>query len=288
MTAEQDMVAEQDAALAAGAHIPTLVDPSGAAASDGPADTAGQDRAAGADADELDDRESFALFEGDTGRLDGAQRRALLALLKHRYVSPALHPTEWRTILDAEDLLRSRLNDLFLELAVDRTAEVAFKRQASSESGRRPFPTLLHDTAYTREETILLVYLRTRLRTEQANGARAAIVEHDELLGFVASFRPEHATDRARDDGRVERAIEKLLTARVLLRTKDQRRHRIASVVETLLPLERLQELLEWLETQTAVEPATDALPPELLDDDSDEVATAEPTPSTPAAEDER
>lgn len=208
-----------------------------------------------ATSDEPDD--SFALFEGDEGRLDAAQRRALVALLKHRYVSPALQPSEWRTILDAESLLRSRLNDLFLELHVDRTAEVAFKRQASSESGRRPFPTLLHDTAYSREETILLVYLRTRLRTEQANGARAAIVEHDELLGFVASFRPEHATDRARDDGRVERAIEKLLTARVLLRTKDLRRHRIANVVETLLPLERLQELLEWLDTQTA--PGVDA-----------------------------
>lgn len=226
---------------------------------------------------ELDEREdSFALFEGDEGRLDAAQRRALVALLKHRYVSPALHPAEWRTVMDSESLLRSRLNELFLELEVDRAAEVAFKRQASSESGRRPFPTLLHDTAYSREETILLVYLRTRLRTEQANGARAAIVEHDELLGFVASFRPEHATDRARDDGRVERAIEKLLTARVLLRTKDLRRHRIASVVETLLPLERLQELLEWLETQTPGDVAAD--------DASLDEATARDTHGVPTA----
>ncbi|HXH35155.1 MAG TPA: DUF4194 domain-containing protein [Plantibacter sp.] len=219
---------------------------------------------------------SFALFEGDEGRLDAAQRRALVALLKHRYVSPALHPAEWHTILETESLLRSRLNELFLELQVDRSAEVAFKRQATSESGRRPFPTLLHDTAYSREETILLVYLRTRLRTEQANGARAAIVEHDELLGFVASFRPEHANDRARDDGRVERAIEKLLTARVLLRTKDLRRHRIASVVETLLPLERLQELLEWLETQTSETPERADAP----DDDG--------SPESLAAEDDR
>lgn len=217
------------------------------------------------------DDDSFALFEGDEGRLDAAQRRALVALLKHRYVSPALQPAEWRTVLESESLLRSRLNELFLELEVDRSAEVAFKRQAGSESGRRPFPTLLHDTSYSREETILLVYLRTRLRTELANGARAAIVEHDELLGFVASFRPEHATDRARDDGRVERAIDKLLTARVLLRTKDARRHRIASVVETLLPLERLQELLEWLETQTAaVHPASEQ-PRTDADADSDD-----------------
>ncbi|ROR81814.1 protein of unknown function [Plantibacter flavus] len=245
------------------------------------------------------DDDSFALFEGDEGRLDAAQRRALVALLKHRYVSPALQPAEWRTVLESESLLRSRLNELFLELEVDRSAEVAFKRQAGSESGRRPFPTLLHDTSYSREETILLVYLRTRLRTELANGARAAIVEHDELLGFVASFRPEHATDRARDDGRVERAIDKLLTARVLLRTKDARRHRIASVVETLLPLERLQDLLEWLETQTAaVDPASEQPRPDAdADADSDDepdgtAAESQDSPDDqtqpPAAEDDR
>lgn len=237
------------------------------------------------------DDDSFALFEGDEGRLDAAQRRALVALLKHRYVSPALQPAEWRTVLESESLLRSRLNELFLELEVDRSAEVAFKRQAGSESGRRPFPTLLHDTSYSREETILLVYLRTRLRTELANGARAAIVEHDELLGFVASFRPEHATDRARDDGRVERAIDKLLTARVLLRTKDARRHRIASVVETLLPLERLQELLEWLETQTAaVDPASEQPRPDAhadADSDSDDEPDGTAAESQDSADDQ-
>jgi hypothetical protein len=243
--------------------------------------------------DRPSDAESFALFEGDEGRLDAAQRRALVALLKHRYVSPALQPAEWRTILESEALLGSRLNELFLELQVDRSAEVAFKRQAGSESGRRPFPTLLHDTSYSREETILLVYLRTRLRTELANGARAAIVEHDELLGFVASFRPEHATDRARDDGRVERAIEKLLTARVLLRTKDARRHRIASVVETLLPLERLQELLEWLETQTPTadapqseqEPDTPSGPGAVATDGDDDAEPDEDDPDDLAPE---
>ena len=278
-------------------------DPTVTATTDSTSDdltTDGLDAFTPADAPVADpDDDSFALFEGDEGRLDAAQRRALVALLKHRYVSPALQPAEWRTVLESESLLRSRLNELFLELEVDRSAEVAFKRQAGSESGRRPFPTLLHDTSYSREETILLVYLRTRLRTELANGARAAIVEHDELLGFVASFRPEHATDRARDDGRVERAIDKLLTARVLLRTKDARRHRIASVVETLLPLERLQELLEWLETQTAaVDPASEQPRPDAdADADSDDepdgtAAESQDAPDDqtqpPAAEDDR
>lgn len=208
--------------------------------------------------DTVSDDPTFALFEGDEGRLSLDQRRTLVALLKHRYISPSQHPLEWRTMLAAESLFRSRLNELFLELQIDRNAEVAFKRQASSESGRRPFPTLLHDTAYTREETILLVYLRTRLRNERAGGTENVVVDQQELLDYVAGFRPAHATDRSRDEGRVERAIEKLLSVRVLLKTKDLKRHRIASVVETLLPLERLEELLEWLQTQSDDAPAGD------------------------------
>lgn len=222
------------------------------------ADEATDDADEATDDDAVSDDPAFALFEGDEGRLSLDQRRTLVALLKHRYISPSQHPLEWRTMLAAEAVFRSRLNELFLELQIDRNAEVAFKRQASSESGRRPFPTLLHDTAYTREETILLVYLRTRLRNERAGGTENVVVDQQELLDYVAGFRPAHATDRSRDEGRVERAIEKLLSVRVLLKTKDLKRHRIAPVVETLLPLERLEELLEWLQTQSDDAPAGD------------------------------
>ncbi|MFZ7087994.1 DUF4194 domain-containing protein [Curtobacterium sp. RRHDQ10] len=194
---------------------------------------------------------TFALFEGDEGRLGDAERRAFVALLRHRYVSARSHPAEWRTVLAAEHLLRSRLNDLFLELHLDTDREVAFKRQARSESTRRPFPTLLHDTAYTREETLVLVYLRMRLRTDTRPGPDEVVVDRSEILGHVAGFRPVTATDRTRDEGRVAKAIDRLVTARVLLRTTDPDRFRVASVLEVLLPLERLHELDDWLRSAT-------------------------------------
>ena len=123
------------------------------------------------------DESTFALFEGDEGRLDEPQRRALVALLRHPYVSARTHTDEWRAVLDAEHQLRSRLNDLFLELHVDRDREVAFKRQARSESTRRGFPTLLRDLPYTREETIVLVYLRMRLRADARPGPDQVVVD---------------------------------------------------------------------------------------------------------------
>lgn len=193
------------------------------------------------------DDSSFALFEGDSGQLSEPERRAFVAILKNRYVSARSHPAEWRTVVDAEAVLRSRCNDLFLELHVDHDREVAFKRQAHSESTRRPFPTLLFDTAYTREETIVLVYLRMRLRSDVRPGPDQVVVDRTEILDYVAGFRPAGANDRTRDDARVTKALDRLIAARILLRTSDPDRFRVASVLEVLLPLERLTELDRWL-----------------------------------------
>jgi len=229
------------------------------------------DRAAEEEPREEGDAHSFSLFEGDEGGLTLDQRRTLVLLLKHRYISAALQPAEWRTLLRSEGLLKSRLNDVFLDLHVDRHYEVAFKRQAVAEGGDR-FPTLLHDVSYTREETILLVMLRQRFRSERANGHEIVIVDRDNLIENVAHFRPEHATDRSGDARRAAAAVESLAKARVLLKTSDPDRFRISAVIEVLLPVERLGELLEWLVEQNGDEPGvpddiTEPDEPGLLDE---------------------
>lgn len=195
------------------------------------------------------DPASLSLFEGDEGGLSVAQRRTLVLLLKHRYISAALQPVEWQTLLGSQSLLKSRLNDVFLDLHVDLNYEVAFKRQALAEGGER-FPTLLHDVAYTREETILLVLLRQRFRSERAGGQEIVLVDRDYLVENVAHFRPEYATDLSGDARKAQAAVESLAKARVLLKTSDPDRFRISAVIEVLLSVERLGELLDWLREQ--------------------------------------
>ena len=226
------------------------------------------------DEDEERDESSFALFEGDEGRLDEPQRRALVALLRHTYVSARTHADEWRAITDGEHQLRSRLNDLFLELHVDRDREVAWKRQARSESQRRAFPTLLRDVPWTREETIVLVYLRMRLRADARPGLDQVVVDRSEIIGHVSGFLPA-TTDRTRDESRVAKAVERLVTARILIRTTDPDRFRVASVVEVLLPLEQLRELDRWLRDATTgggapTDGAVTGLPAEPTDPDDE------------------
>ncbi len=217
---------------------------------------------------EPEDSSSLALFEGDTGGLTLAQRKTLVTLLKQRFITAAKQPAEWRVLLGSEELLRSRLNDLFLDLQLDRTRQVAFKRQAVPEGGGR-FPTLLHDNAWGREETILLIFLRTRFRSERTDGVDDVIVDRDELLERVAQFRPPHATDASGDQRKSENAIDALKRTGILVKTSDEHRLLVSPVIEVLLPVEKLQQLLDWFLRQN--DPNTTA---DIGDDGGDDGLT--------------
>ncbi|MBM0255556.1 DUF4194 domain-containing protein [Micromonospora sp. 4G55] len=194
---------------------------------------------------------SVSLFEGDEGGLELSQRRVLVALLKQRFITAQSHPKEWKTLTANPRLIRSRLNDLFLNLHLDADREVAYKRPVVPEGGGR-FPTLLHDTAWSREETILLVYLRTRSRSEEAAGTSRTYVDRQDILEHIASLRPAHATDHAADGRRAAKAIESLNRAGLLIGASISDRFEVSPAIDVVLPLERLQDLLRWLKAQPA------------------------------------
>ncbi len=200
---------------------------------------------------------SVSLWEGDEGGLEQAQRQALVTLLKQRFVSARTHPRDWQVLVEHERVLRSRLNDLFLDLAIDRDREVAWKRQAVSETGSR-FPTLLYDAAWSREETILLVHLRDRLRAGAAAGETRVFVDREDLLEHVAGFRPPHATDESGDEKRARNAVSGLVKSGLLITGEHEDRFEVSEAVEPLLPLELLQELLESLRRANAEPQAAD------------------------------
>lgn len=190
---------------------------------------------------------TLALFPDDSGGLSLPQRRAFVCLLKNRFVSAADNPVEWRVIREDPEPFKSRLNDMFLDLKLDLQHEVAFKRQAATDGGGREFPTLLHDIPYSREETILLAFLRMRFQSERASGHEDVTVDRDEMITHVASFRPAHATNRSGDAAKSNNAVDNLIKAKVLRKTNDSDRLRVSSVIAVLLPLPRLHELFEWL-----------------------------------------
>ena len=215
--------------------------------------------------DDEPDQTSLAMFEGDTGTLFPEQRRCLHALLKQRYISAERNPEHWAVLLSDVGVIKSRLNDLFLELHVDRDFQVAFKRHASSETGES-LPSLLRDISHTKEETIVMVFLRQRFFAQRQDGEEVVFVDRQSLLDDVADQRPEHATHRAMDHKRADNAIEALASAGVLLKSADPDRFRISPIIEVLLPIERLRALWEWLAAQNGA----DTPIPAGSDDDAD------------------
>ncbi|MCU1461186.1 MAG: hypothetical protein JWO37_1261 [Acidimicrobiales bacterium] len=201
------------------------------------------------------DSSSVALFSGDAGGLPFDQRRCLVRILKERYLSKDAHPDLWEVLISNEEVLRSRLNDLFLTLHVDRDAEVAYKRQAVPDESQKKFPTLLHDTAYSREETVLLVYLRERFQRERAAGTDPVLVDLEELVDRVAEFRPADTTDIAAETKRANNAVDALRKAGVLHLTAEPDRFTVSPVLDSLLPLPRLKELLDWLRAESGPTP---------------------------------
>lgn len=214
-----------------------------------------------ANGEDEEDATSLAMFEEDTSTLFPEQRRCLHAILKHRYISAERHPEHWAVLVANHDLIKSRLNDIFFELYVDRGYQVAFKRQATTETGE-PLPSLLRDISHTKEETIVMMHLRQRFFAQRQEGDNHVFVDKQTMLDEVADQRPEHATHRAMDQKRAAKAIEVLGAAGVLLKTADPDRFRISPIIEVLLPVEKLRALWAWLMTQNG----TDALTPAARD----------------------
>jgi hypothetical protein len=201
----------------------------------------------------------FSLWDGDEGTLEAARRDTLVVLLKHAYISSDTYPREWKTLVDSISSIRSQLNNLYLDLVIDEVRETAYKRPVRSED--RTFRTLLYDTSYNREETLLLVFLREQFRAEGATGATHVFVDADAMQEYVARFRPEHDTDVLGGRRKVENAIKALKKARLITAAPgSDDRYQVSRAIETLLPIDKLHALLAALRkqsTQGAV-PATD------------------------------
>jgi len=115
----------------------------------------------------------------------------------------------------------------------------------------------------------VLVHLRDRLRAGQAGGDARVFVDREDLVDYVASFRPPHATDVAGDEKRARNAVASVVKAGLLIATGTDERFEISEAVEPLLPLELLQELLEALQRANSTDAPPDE-PADLFDEDTE------------------
>lgn len=136
-------------------------------------------------------------------RLPLAARRALVTLLTSRFITRATHPEAWSGLIDYEEDVRARLDELFLTLTIDRDHEVAFKRQ-SAEDGA---PVLLRrEKPLSRDASLLLVLLRQEHAYTDA-GDDAVTIGRDHIAEFLGRFQVDAVHDEVRVDRRIRAAI---------------------------------------------------------------------------------
>ncbi len=151
--------------------------------------------------------QTAAAYPGDAGTLPVEARRLLVQLLAGPSLDGRRHSRLWPALLRYQDVIRSRLSDLFLELVLDTDAQVAFVRQA--DTGEIEAPILLRRTRLTFLESVLLLFLRHLLAQADIRGERA-VVSVAEMIEQMKLYEPHQNPDPAGFEKRINAAIEKV------------------------------------------------------------------------------
>lgn len=192
-------------------------------------------------------------FAGDRGVLEPAVRRVLVRLLQRRFVLAERGKSDWAVLIENQHLIESRLNDLFVRLVVDHARGVAYKQQVRSDE--LEVPILLRDEAYSRAETLVLVYLRTVYQRESTAGEKQARVDVEEVEQTVLSYFTDGDGDIARRQRAVRGALARLRQEGIV-DEESEGRFLISPLIEIVLSAERLRELAVWLRHETMGEDA--------------------------------
>lgn len=189
------------------------------------------------------------LFAGDRGVLEPAVRRVLVRLLQRRAVFAERHPDDWAVLIEHQQVIESRLHDLFVRLIVDPDRGVAYKQQVRSDA--LEVPVLLRDEAYNRAETLVLVYLRTVYQREATAGEPAVRIDVEEIEQTVLSYFTDTDGNEAARQKTIDKALNRLRNEGII-DEESEGRYVVTPLVEVVLSADRLAELQRWLKQQVA------------------------------------
>ncbi|EWS81331.1 hypothetical protein BF93_17365 [Brachybacterium phenoliresistens] len=188
------------------------------------------------------------LWPGDPGTLPLDVRRVLVALLKGPYVSHQKDPLLWSALLAHEGVVRRRLGDLLLDLAIDADAEVAFSRNLVPDPDfDSPVPSVLRTAPLSFIDSALLLHLRHLLLQGAARQERV-VIGRDEIDAHMQAYVASSGNDEAQFRKRLDASVKRMSEYSILLRTETEDRWEISSILALILTAEEIGGIEEEYE----------------------------------------
>lgn len=183
------------------------------------------------------------LFEGDTGTLPFKTRQVLVHLLRGPYLRRDRSRHLWTELVASEAVLRSRLNDLFLDLAIDDETGIAFCRRPDTFESKAP--SLLHTVRLKFLDSVLLLMLRSRLMRTAETGDRT-VVAHAEIVEYLRDYDRTADRDVRLFDAHVGGVVKRLKDRKILLPLSgEELRYEVSPVLQLLFDATDVAALTE-------------------------------------------
>ena len=175
--------------------------------------------------------ETVELWNGDRGCLSEEARRACVHLLRDSFLDGREKKEAWKALQINVDAIRSRFNDLFLDLVVSEESRIAYVIQVEPEGMQ--VPRLMRRQRLNLIDSYLLICLRKLLLDGESRG-ESVLVDEKEI-----SDQLQPLAEKCRDDSafrsHVSGAIKRAKELKVLQKLRDTQVYEVSPVIKFLL-----------------------------------------------------
>ncbi|AHI03043.1 hypothetical protein CFAL_05030 [Corynebacterium falsenii DSM 44353] len=183
------------------------------------------------------------IFEGDTGTLSLDSRRALARLLKGPLLTAQGEPHLWNAVVTDTAAITSALHNVFLDLVLDETDQIAFTRMVEPAEGVT-IPRVLRTETLKHIDTLILLQLRQELALN--NPGERVIVDADELRQQIWSMRNPDNRDEAGFNKRFDAAMKRISdTFSLLKKTETPQRYEISRALRHVFDVKTTTSIIE-------------------------------------------
>ena len=179
-----------------------------------------------------------ARFDGDTSALPAPVCYALQELVAAAHVSA--RSRNWKTIEVHEEIIRSRLSELNLQLEINREHKYAFTRQVSENDPRQR--NILRAQTLTLAASVLALFLRQKYLT---SADESVVTERSEIIDHMLTYKPVSDTDEAGFIKRIDAAINQLESRKIIRALPGTDRFVVHGVIASLLGPEQVAAYTE-------------------------------------------